>query len=91
MPTNKKYTIKTIQELVNLANEKNLDDLVIDLKLWLSFIIYAKKGISPLNKFIKTLGIKIPKKANVMEPITDQFVWTDDGKHDPIFHIIVKK
>lgn len=87
----KKYKLTTIKELADLANEKNIDNLTQDLKLWLTFVINARKVQSPLNKFMKVLGIRLPKKVNAIEPVTEYFTWIDDGKHDPHINILVKK
>ena len=63
-PTNKKYEINTIEDILAVVNEDNIKGFLIDFITWLHAMIKLKKGVeAELSK----LKIK-------------NLVWTDDGK-----------
>ena len=68
----KTYALKTVEDITNVVNEKNLSNFIIDFTAWLTMrVVFKKSGIDE----------KVIKFDN------SQFRWIDDGKHDKLITI----
>jgi len=63
------HKIYTIKELLEIVNDKNIDNFLVDFSAWLHMNIEMKKFADGMN----LPGIEIRH--------TDYFHWIDDGKH----------
>ncbi len=73
----KTYQIDSWEKLLNLANEENLERILVDFTKWLSFYV----------SFIGEVRKKNPeetKNKNNYEISKCTFIWIDDGKNDLI-------
>ena len=73
----KKYKIKTVQDMINCTNEKNIDDFLADLKTLIT-LVHSFQNINNLVAEMKN----IPKNEAIIAFQKDGFIWTDDGKHN---------
>jgi hypothetical protein len=65
--TPKEYDLKTIEDITNVLTESNIDNFLVDFKMWLSMRIEFKK---------------IKEAEGVVKFDNTQFRWIDDGKHE---------
>lgn len=75
MKKHKKYEIRTLDQLVNVASKENIDRLSIDFLLWLNYVV----------SFIDNLRKEHPELSNKYNTqIINEvmFMWIDDGKND---------
>lgn len=63
----KQYDLKTVEDITNVLNESNIDNFLVDFKMWLSMRIEFKK---------------IKEMVGVVKFDNTQFRWIDDGKHE---------
>ena len=63
---NEKYNIKTIKEILEIVNEKNVDGFITDFSNWLRFRLIVQ------SKQVKGVKMIIDNE--------DTFNWIDDGK-----------
>lgn len=76
------HKIKTIQDIVDVVTPENLDNFIIDFKMWLT-ITLEKKNKKQLHTFKLVDREKV--KINITLPVelvTSGFTWIDDGKHE---------
>lgn len=79
----KEYEITTLEQLVNIANEENVERLSIDFLLWLRHTIIIFDEIKKKNPELKdSLNSEI---AEV------KFIWVDDNKHELLSTEIINK
>lgn len=75
MPTNKTYTFRTFEQMLNVINDENIECLTLDLAKWLA----------SYNECIKQIRAQHPEstagKTN-WEICQTTFGWIDDGKTD---------
>lgn len=70
MSTHKEYDIRTIDDLIKMIESSNLENLMIDMKLWLLTIIAAKE-------LARADGLEL---ADLVHDAN--FRWIDDGEHN---------
>lgn len=70
----KTYKIKTLNQLLNLANPENIERLSIDFALYLGYYV------SVIEEFKKNHP-EFKNKTNT-KIIKSHFNWVDDGKND---------
>lgn len=73
-PTNKRYEITTISQMLNVTTEENFERIGPDFLLWLHFCV--KTAEKTKKQFPKEMG---DKKTSDVFP--GPFVWIDDGKN----------
>ena len=75
----KRYKIKTIEDITDVITEDNLEYFLKDFKNFLESYLFAKQLINSLEE---DEGVKKSEK------IASSFTWIDDKKHDAkiIFH-----
>lgn len=69
------YELNTISEILDVVNDKNLENFITDLKSFLKWRIELRRK-SFLGDYFK--------------PKDDVFRWEDDGKHDVKIEVDVK-
>ena len=70
----KKYNIKTIEQIVNIVNEDNIENLSIDFALWLRQVLNVFTAVRKENPEVKDL---------LNSQIADVgFIWIDDNKNE---------
>lgn len=68
----KEYKISTLKDIVNVVTPENMDNFLIDLRMWFQRV---QKDNGKLKLEISFKGIS----AQLLDPTS--FVWIDDGKH----------
>jgi len=71
----KEYQIKTIQDILDCVNRKNLDNFMVDLKALIEIYITFQSLSTMIAK-----EMDLPPELAKIE--SEGFTWIDDGKHD---------
>jgi len=86
----KKYKIKTIRDIANVINEKNIDNFIegfsYGLKKYLKMVAWAKNY---LKKHPLPTNRKLTKNTDYFDYPYFEFI--DDGKQENEIKIIIKK
>jgi len=79
----KKYDLKTIKEIVEVINPKNIDNFVVDFKAFLAMQVVIKEATKNLSDSITIKSLEDSQKNMV-------FTWIDDGKNDVTVKVHIK-
>lgn len=70
----KSYKLVTIQDITKVLTDKNIDNFLVNFKMWLSMRIEFKK---------------VEKVGDIVKFDNTRFTWIDDGKHEADFRVKV--
>lgn len=68
----KEHKLKTIKDILEVVNKKNVEAFLKDFTEWLHFTLEIKKAV----KFIEKEGVEVSRKYQ------DEMIWIDDGKNE---------
>ena len=71
------HTIKTIEDITNVVNKDNIDNFLIDFRLFLEMAIESKPELH-----VDTIMDFFKGKAKIARMDKTQFNWLEDGKHN---------